>query len=276
MTTSCARPRSSWRRRGGDVRDGSDRPLQGPRRRSQGVPGGHQEGAPQARAPVPPGHPPGRRQGRGALQGDPGRLRRPVRHREAQEVRPRGLRGHRWPSLRRRARAGRVRRLRRQRLRRHPLQPVRRRGRRHEGDGPARPELAARQRPRGRGHDRLRPGRRRRPDPAQRPDLRALRHVPRHGRAPRHRAEGVPAVQRPGPGVPGSGPVLDLPAVHALQRRGHGDRGPVPDLPGQRRRAHGQALPGQHPRRASARAPASASPARARRGATAARPATCT
>ena len=53
--------------------------------------GGDQEGVPQARAPVPPGPQPGRRAGRGALQGDLGGLRRPLGPREAQEVRPRRL-----------------------------------------------------------------------------------------------------------------------------------------------------------------------------------------
>ena len=51
--------------------------------------GRDQEGLPQARAPVPPRPQPGRRAGRGALQGGLGRLRHPGRRRQAQAVRPR-------------------------------------------------------------------------------------------------------------------------------------------------------------------------------------------
>ena len=47
-----------------------------------------QEGVPQARAPVPPGHEPGRQGRRGALQAGADRVRRPLRRREAEGVRP--------------------------------------------------------------------------------------------------------------------------------------------------------------------------------------------
>ena len=47
-----------------------------------------QEGVPEARTPVPPGHEPGRQGRRGALQGGAGGLRRPLRRREAEGVRP--------------------------------------------------------------------------------------------------------------------------------------------------------------------------------------------
>ena len=61
------------------------------------LPGRDQEGVPQARAAAPPGREPGRRRGRGALQGDPGRLRRALGSREAQAVRPFGSRHGRGP-----------------------------------------------------------------------------------------------------------------------------------------------------------------------------------
>ena len=69
----------------------ASRLLQGPRGRQEGVRRRHQEGLPQARAPVPPGPQPGRHGGRGALQGDLRGPRRPLGPREAQEVRPRRL-----------------------------------------------------------------------------------------------------------------------------------------------------------------------------------------
>ena len=71
--------RSQWHR--DDPYEVARRPEDGVRRRDQ-------EGVPQARARVPPGPEPGRRGGRGAVQGGPGRLRRPLRPREAQAVRP--------------------------------------------------------------------------------------------------------------------------------------------------------------------------------------------
>ena len=63
-------------------------PLRDPRRPEGRLPGRDQEGLPEARAPVPPGPEPGRQGSRGALQGDPGRLRRPAGPGEAQAVRP--------------------------------------------------------------------------------------------------------------------------------------------------------------------------------------------
>ena len=56
-------------------------------RLQEGVRGRDQEGVPQAGAQVPPRPQPRRPDGRGAVQGDPGRLRRPLRPREAQGVR---------------------------------------------------------------------------------------------------------------------------------------------------------------------------------------------
>ena len=86
--TSSARLAWSWRpRRSTD--GGTFRLLQGAGRRQEGQRRGDQEGLPQARSPVPPGPQPGRRQGRGALQGDLPGLRRARRPREAQAVRQR-------------------------------------------------------------------------------------------------------------------------------------------------------------------------------------------
>ena len=87
-TAPCCGPRVWWWRHSDGARY---RPLQDPRGRQEGLPGGHQEGVPQAGPAVPPGHEQGRRC-RGALQVDLRGLRRPRRSRQAQEVRPRRLR----------------------------------------------------------------------------------------------------------------------------------------------------------------------------------------
>ena len=84
--------------------------------------GRDQEGVPEARAPVPPGHEPGRQGRGGALQGGADRVRRPLRRREAEGVRPLRL-----DERTRRARPGRrQRRLRRLRLERRPRRHPRR------------------------------------------------------------------------------------------------------------------------------------------------------
>ena len=128
----------------------------------------------------------------------------------------------------------RLRRLRQLRLRRlldgrHPLQPVRRR-RRGARAAPA-PATGTRRRPGGAGLDLLRPGGRRRAGPAAGADAHHLRHLPRHRRQARHDALGVPALRGPRHRDPGPGHVLDLPALLALRRLGHRDRGSLPDLP---------------------------------------------
>ena len=68
--------------------------LRDARRREERLAGRAEEGLPQARPSVPPGQEPGRRGGRDALQGDPARLRRPLRPGEAQAVRPRSARAN--------------------------------------------------------------------------------------------------------------------------------------------------------------------------------------
>ena len=210
-------------------------------RRQEGVARRDQEGLPQARAPVPPGPQPGRREGRGALQGDPGRLRRPRRPREAQAVRPR-----------------------------RPVRLGGAGGRRRAGGGGGgfdaggfgdilsnlfggggggaggaargRPARRARPRPRGRGRDlastrRSRARRSRSASPTARRARPATAPAPSPGTAPKV----CPRCQGRGIESAGPGPVLDLPAVLALRRLRHGHRGPVPDLPRRRRRPHGQA-----------------------------------
>ena len=223
-------------------------------RREEGVARRDQEGLPQARAAVPPRPQPGRRAGRGALQGGPGRLRRARRPREAQAVRPRLA-----VRLRRRRPGGqRRRRLRPGRRRRHPLQPLRpgdgarrrRAGRRRARRGP-RPSAAATSRPRSPSPS-TRPSRARRSRSACRRRT-PCAHLPRHGRQAGDRARGLPALPGPRRGVRGAGPVLDQPALLALRRRRRRHRGPVPDLPRQRRRPHDQEVPREHPRRRAGR-----------------------
>ena len=143
--------------------------------------------------------------------------------------------------------------------------------------GAREPAPAARPRPRDRGlasPSTRRSTARRSRSPCRRtatvPDL------PRHRRQAGHRAEGLPAVPGPRRRVPGPGPVLDLPAVLALRRLGHGHRGAVPDLPRRRAQpARSRATASTSPP-ACATAAASGSPARASPGAAAARPATST
>ena len=212
--TTCCGPPGRRGRLGG--RRGPARPLQRPRRRQEGVAGRDQEGLPQARAPVPPRPQPGRQAGRGALQGDLGGLRRPRRPGQAQAVRPRR-------HVRRRRRPGRRRpgRLRRAAPSRDILSNLFGGG--GGGGGAGRtgargPRAERGARPRGRGLDLLRPGHRRRAGPAHRPDLAALRHLPRHRRQARHAPKVCPRCQGRGIESAGPGPVLDLPAVLALRR----------------------------------------------------------
>src|SRR4029079_15196018 len=66
---------------------GGEGPVQDAGRRQEGLGRRDQESLPQARAQVPPGQEPRRQGRRGALQGGTGRVRDPVRRREAQAVR---------------------------------------------------------------------------------------------------------------------------------------------------------------------------------------------
>ena len=86
-------------------------------------------------------------------------------------------------------------------------------------------------------------------------DARGVPDLPRHRREAGHDPEGLPALRGPRHRDPGPGHVLDLPAVLAVRRRRHRDRGPVPDLPRQRRGPHRQETARQHPRRRQGRQP---------------------
>ena len=152
----------------------------------------------------------------------------------------------------------RLRRLRQLRLRRlldgrHPVQPVRRwRSRSRAAPAPA---TGTRRGPRGAGLDLLRPGGRRRAGPAAGADADHVPHLPRHRRQARHDPDCVPALRRPWHRDPGTGHVLDLTALLALRRLGHGDRRPLPDLPRRGRGAHRQAVAREHPGRRARRQP---------------------
>ena len=246
---------------------------------------GHHQGVPQAGARAPPRHQPRRRRGRGALQGDLGRLRRASATRPSARSTTRsagsgpmggGLGGGRRA---RRSRRRLVHVRRRRRPRRPARQPVRPRrprpaaARPAAGVGPA-----ARRRPRGHA------ARSRSPTPctASPPTLHlttdaAVLDVPRH-RAP------SPA-PRPSvcPTCGGRGVVDDNQGFFSFST-------PCPRCAGQRRRssttrARPAAAPASsagrarckvaHPGRRRPTASASASRAAARPAATAARPATC-
>ncbi len=73
-------PPEWWWRPSDAGRQGS---IQDARRRQEGLRRRDQEGVPQARPPVPPGPQPGRRVGRGALQGGAGGVLDPVRRRRS-------------------------------------------------------------------------------------------------------------------------------------------------------------------------------------------------
>ena len=105
---------------------GREGPLQDARRRQEGLRRRDQEGLPQARAPVPPGHEPRRRAGRGALQGGPGAPTRscPTRRSASSTTRAAASSAAASPAAASAA-AATGRRLRR--LRRHHLRPLRRR-----------------------------------------------------------------------------------------------------------------------------------------------------
>ena len=132
-TTCCARPRVVV----AAYEAGERTPTRssGSTRRRRGR---DQEGLPQAGAPVPPGPQPRRRQGRGALQGDPGRLRhRSAIPRSASSTTAAACSA--WAAAARAAAAaGRRLRRRLRRLRGHPLQPLRRRRRAAARGGGAR------------------------------------------------------------------------------------------------------------------------------------------
>ncbi|CAA9521063.1 MAG: Chaperone protein DnaJ, partial [uncultured Solirubrobacteraceae bacterium] len=220
------------------------RPLQDPRGRQEGLPGGDQEGVPQARAPAPPGPQPGRQGGRGEVQGDLRGPRRPLGRRQAQAVRPgRALLRRRQP-VRRGRRGGRRSRL----VLGHPHGPVRQRhGRRAQPRRAHEAGAGEGLRPRDGGHPLLRPGDRGRAAPRVGRHPLRVPHLPGDGRPPGHPARRLPRLRGSRRGVPGPGAVLDLAPVPSLQRLGHRHRDAVPHLRGRGPHARAQALPGQHP-----------------------------
>ena len=210
--------------------------------------GRDQEGVPQARAPVPPGPQPGRREGGGALQGDLRGLRRPLGPRQAQEVRPRRL------ALRRRrlafgggaaggSDAGGFGDILSDLFGQATRRPLRRRRPR------TKPAAEKGPRPRDGGLDLLRPGGRR----ARRCPSRSTTHTPCptcrgtgaepgtepivcpvcQGRGVESQGQGLFSITRPCSRCNGSGTVIEQPVPH-LPRRGPP--------------ARAQALQGQHPR----------------------------
>ena len=244
----------------------------------EGVAGRDQEGLPQARPPVPPGPQPGRREGRGALQGDPGRpttswaTPRSARSTTAAAFGPCG--GAR-PA------AGGGVQLRRGRVRRHPLRPVRRGGgaggaaRRRRGAASAGrgPSAAATSRPRSRiSFDQAIEGAQVPlvvPTPSAARTCRGTGAKPGtsptvcprcQGRGVESQGQGLFSISQPCSRCGGSGAVIEDPCP-TCQRRG-----PLRTV--KRYRV-------EHPRRRARRAAASGSPARASPGRAAARPATC-
>ena len=238
--------RASWWRSSDGAR--VERPLQDPRGRQEGLPGGDQEGLPQARAPVPPGHQQGRR-GRGALQG---RSPRPT----TSSAIPRSAR-----STTAAARCSAA-------ATRSAAAPPAAAGAGagdfgsfsdilsdifNTGGGAAararsrRPSAGATSRRRSRCPSSRRSRARR--CPVSVATHAAVHDLPRHRRPAGHLAEGLPGLPRPRRRVPGPGRVLDHPAVLALRRLRHRDRGSVPDLRRRGPAARDQALPREHPRR---------------------------
>ena len=90
--------------------------------------------------------------------------------------------------------------------------------------------------------------------PAHAQHRHALPDLPRHRRQAGHLTEGLPALPGPRHRVAGPGPVLDLPAVLAVRRHRHRDRGPLRDLCRARARCRRQAAAArQHPGRRARR-----------------------
>ena len=210
-----AAPGARRRRGSADPRGVSADALRHPRGEEGRVGGRGQEGLPQARRQVPPGQEPGRRFGRGEVQGSAERVRRSVGHREAEAVRP--FRRRERPV---RLRCGRLQLPQRQLRRRRSRRPVRRTVQsRHDAHAPA--AARARRRHRGAGQPFVRglAARARDEDPGRGHDC--LPRVRRHRCGARHDAGHLSRVQRPRRHLREPGPVRALAAVSALPRQRH-------------------------------------------------------
>ena len=196
-----------------------------------------QEGLPQARARASSRR---ERRRRGALQGDPGRLRRALRPGEAAGVRHVRL-GERARAASAAAAAARSSPT--------STSPISSAASSAARAPPARAGARARRRPRD-AHDALVRGRaaRRRGARAGRARDR-LPHVRRHRRRAGHRADRLPAVRRPRRRLRLAGAVLALASVPALPRQRHRRRAPVQDVPRLRPRADDEELQREDPAR---------------------------
>ena len=253
------------------LRGGIDDGPQGDLYETLGVPtrrhrGRDQEGLPQARARAPPGRQPGRQGRRGALQGGPERLRRPLRPREAQAVRHvrrrNGRAGGGGGAGRRPLRAtfdlGDLGDLLRRRLRRRARRPRRRRGRAPMRGADLEVDASTLS-----FEDSLRGAETRVPVEVDA----ACRDLRRHGRRARHRAHDLPRVQRPRRRSSESQGLFAL-SQPCPRCRGNGidHREAVPDLPRHRPRAAHASATRSRSRPGSRTARGSGSRARASRG----------
>ena len=244
-STQRARERSEVDRAAGVVREGL---LQGPRRVRHGHPEGDHPRLPQARPGEPPRRQARRHGGGGAVQGDLGGLRRGRRRREAQGVRrgpharPDGRlrRADGWRRARRRLRARRV----------HASPPRTSPVAAASATSSATCSAAV-----------ATPARRAAPAPSGAPTSRpsctmdfedAVRGITTtlhltseatchvctgSGAEPGHRADRLPDLRRSRRHRRQPGHVLAVAALPAVRGPGHDRRGPVPQLPRQRRRA---------------------------------------
>ena len=232
--------------------------------------GGHQEGVPQARAAVPPGREPRQQGRRGAVQGDLGGQRRPVRRGEADELRPRAGDGR---GRVRPGRAGRRRRRVARRLRRPGRRAVRDRRLRHRRSAarvrqrgrsrPAAPTAAAaRRRPRDDRGGLVRGGDVRDHGAGAHHRSGRVPYVSRERRGAGHRPDHVSHVRWLGLRQREPGVLLDGAAVPGVPGQRAHHRAPVPDVPRLGSGAADAEVPGEDPRGREGRRADQAGPSR--------------